>query len=117
MECRDDKENVRLAYENDLKIIETGKKEKYVIEKMVDGIIRYLEIEKGPVYKDGKIVGLVGLMVDITEKMELKKELEKLANNDQLTGLYNRNYLHFWLENLNIKSLYPLSLIMTDLYN
>lgn len=40
----------------------------------------------------GEVVELDGLMADITEKRRMLKELQKLARNDGLTGLFNRRY-------------------------
>lgn len=114
LDCRDDKENAKFVYEFDLRMMKTGEKGKYIIEMPRDGKIAYLEVEKSPIYKDGKVIGIVGLIVDITEKVELKQQLEKMANTDQLTGLYNRNYFCSWLEKENNEKLYPLSILSAD---
>lgn len=42
---------------------------------------------------EGKIIGIVGLIGDITERVRLEKQAENWAVHDDLTGLYNRNYL------------------------
>ena len=39
---------------------------------------------------DGTPVGICGFAVDVTERLELAKKLEKLATTDALTGLANR---------------------------
>ncbi len=42
---------------------------------------------------NGKILGLLSIGQDITEKLKMQKELEDMALHDALTGLYNRNIL------------------------
>ncbi len=40
----------------------------------------------------GSLAELEGLLADVTEKRRMLKELQELARNDGLTGLYNRRY-------------------------
>jgi len=40
---------------------------------------------------NGKIIGLVGTLRDITERRRTEAQLSYLANNDPLTGLFNRS--------------------------
>lgn len=49
---------------------------------------------KSPVYKDGKIVGLLGTFFDITSVEDRLDELEKEASFDSLTNLKNRRRLN-----------------------
>lgn len=86
-EIRKDKENVPQAEAADKAILATGKGIKYVI-KSEDS---YLELIKEPV-KDSKgdIIGIVGLINDVTERTMLQLELQKLSSYDTLTGLLNR---------------------------
>lgn len=39
---------------------------------------------------DGEVMGICGFAVDITERVEMARELERLATTDALTGLANR---------------------------
>ena len=39
----------------------------------------------------GRIIGLVGSLRDITERRRIEAQLSYLANNDPLTGLFNRS--------------------------
>lgn len=114
LEVRKDIDNAILAHEQDKKILETGEGCQYTITIKQDGITEYLEIIKKPVFKDGKIVGIIGLINDITQRIKLEKELATSATTDFLTGLYNRRYLDNWLENMNEPRLYPLTLISAD---
>lgn len=40
--------------------------------------------------KDGAVLGLIGLSVDVTERKEHEKQLEQIAHYDALTGVPNR---------------------------
>lgn len=116
LEIRVDKENALKAMEQDKKVLETGIPARYMLkEKDEAGNDQYLEIIKHPVRdKNDEIIGLVGIIIDLTERVELENKLERLANRDQLTGLYNRSYLYRWIKEKNNESLYPLTLIFSD---
>lgn len=43
--------------------------------------------------EEGTVTGVLGAMVDVTERHNLARELERLATTDPLTGLYNRRVL------------------------
>lgn len=47
-----------------------------------------------PFYKDGRIVGVVGAVEDVTEKRAHDARIARMANYDNLTGLPNRNLLN-----------------------
>lgn len=115
LEIRKDKENAKLAYEQDQHILKTGKGVNYVIEVDQDGITEYLELIKNPVRDDeGNVIGIVGLINNITEKVRLEKELEMYARTDMLTGLFNRRYLDYWIMHSVNTGLYPLCVISAD---
>ena len=79
-------------YEQDKEIIRTGKPCHCYSEFMEDGRPIVREIAKNPVYSNGEIIGVCGIVSDVTELMNLKKKFELLSFRDNLTGLYNRNY-------------------------
>jgi len=57
----------------------------------VDGREHLLEITKVRLSnQDGSVRGIVGLAVDVTERMEHQKQLEHIAHYDPLTGVPNR---------------------------
>lgn len=115
LEIRKDKDNARLAMEQDREIMRTGKGTSYVIEINQDGVTEFLELIKNPVRnEDGDIIGIVGLINDVTEKMMLEKKLEKYAHTDMLTGLFNRYYLDEWIANSMKSEMYPLCVISAD---
>ncbi|MDD5612750.1 MAG: EAL domain-containing protein, partial [Gallionella sp.] len=57
----------------------------------VDGREHDLEITKVRLLdQNGKVRGLIGLAVDVTERREHEKQLERIAHYDALTGVPNR---------------------------
>jgi len=66
---------------------------------------------------DGAPVGICGFAVDVTERIELGRKLEKLATTDALTGLANRRRFdeHFAAEVVRAaRSGEPLTLVLCD---
>jgi len=55
-----------------------------------DGHRRPVEINMQPIYQDGEIVGIQGIVREISQRKNLERQLEYLANRDYLTGLMNR---------------------------
>ena len=113
-----DKEEGDISYDIDKKIVETGISTSYVRKININGIIKYIEIIKNPVFdKEGKIIGISGLVNDITSRVLLEEKLQDLANKDDLTGLYNRTYLTYWLRTKNRNDLYPITIFSIDCNN
>jgi diguanylate cyclase (GGDEF)-like protein/PAS domain S-box-containing protein len=53
--------------------------------------MRSFTISKAPIYdQNGEIEGIVGIMIDITQRKNLEAELRQLASTDSLTSLDNR---------------------------
>ncbi len=83
LDIRRDKENAYTAMETDRNIIRSGVGCKYVIKSDLDGVISYLELIKEPVFsEDGKVIGIVGLANDVTEKYLLEHEVK--SSNEEL---------------------------------
>ena len=104
----------KLYYEDDLKILATGTGSEYVNEIPTPEGVRYFEIRKNPVTYNGKIVGIVGLVDEITSRMQMEKELEQLSFRDTLTGLYNRNYFDRKGQKQLEGCKFPVTVIMSD---
>lgn len=114
LELWDNEERARFFYEQDQQVLKTGKSIQYISEIMRDDGLGYFQIKKNPVFDGGKIVGLVGFIDDITERVRLEKQAEDWAIHDGLTGLYNRNYLNVKGEaQLKLAAL-PITVIMGD---
>ncbi|SHK35143.1 sensor domain-containing diguanylate cyclase [Fibrobacter sp. UWEL] len=99
LEIRKNKENAMKALEADKHILATGEMQDYVIrEDGADGEEQYLRLIKKPVRnRNGEIIGIVGLINDVTKETVLQKQLDgyiqelKVASEtDPLTGLLNR---------------------------
>ena len=83
LDIRKDKENARKAMEADQRIIETGEGAEYVIEECQDGVRDYLQLIKRPVHdEDGRTIGIIALINNITDYQLMKMELEERAKTD-----------------------------------
>ena len=72
--------------------------------KCSDGEIKHFNFYKAIFKSDeNEALGIIGIMMDITEQKEKEKELKKLAFNDPLTNLFNRR--HFIESSKNIIAL------------
>ncbi|MEH7886664.1 sensor domain-containing diguanylate cyclase [Bacillus sp. JJ1609] len=70
-----------------------------------------------PVYKNGEIVALQGILRNITEKIKLQAELEYRINHDDLTGVFSRGYFEKELEKYNSVENKSVAIFMCDLDN
>lgn len=68
-----------------------------------------------PVYKEGEIVALQGILRNIQEKVKLQAELEYRISHDDLTGLYNRGYFEKKLESYDQSVNSSVAIIICDL--
>lgn len=83
------------------------------------GSARIYETHKVPLINDdGTLTGFIGFSRDMTETRRLQQELERMAHEDQLTGLPNRRRTERILKeeiNRSHRSGQPLSLLALDL--
>lgn len=76
---------------DELAVINEGKIIKDVQgECIVKGEVRKIVASKQPFLVDGEIIGLIGFFNDITAQYEENKQLKRLSNTDELTGMSNR---------------------------
>lgn len=103
----------KLYYEQDREIIRTGESMHCYSEFYVNGKKETREISKSPVYdSNGEIIGVCGVVSDVTELMNLKERFKKLSILDKTTGCYNRNY--FLQHDYNQPKCLPCAYIMCD---
>jgi diguanylate cyclase (GGDEF)-like protein/PAS domain S-box-containing protein len=87
--------------DEDRQVIETGQPLLNVQQSIQqpDGTVIWHEVSKVPLRDDdGTVVGLLGVARDITESKRMEAELVRRANHDNLTGLPNRAYFHYELQ-------------------
>ena len=106
----------KMYYEDDKKILATGEGSQYINEfPMEDGESLYFEIKKNAVWDgNGNIIGIVGIVDNVTERVRLEKRVEELSVIDGLTGVYNRNYLKYRVEEKKKKLIFPFTVIISD---
>ena len=106
----------KMYYEDDKKILATGEGSQYINEfPMEDGESLYFEIKKNAVWDgNGNIIVIVGIVDNVTERVRLEKKVEALSIIDGLTGVYNRNYLKYRVEEKKKKMIFPFTVIMSD---
>ncbi|MBQ6416335.1 MAG: diguanylate cyclase [Butyrivibrio sp.] len=58
---------------------------------IVQGRVRNIKASKCPLFSDGKIVGLIGYFLDVTDAVQEQTRLSALSQTDELTGVLNRS--------------------------
>ncbi|NOQ36716.1 MAG: diguanylate cyclase [Methylococcaceae bacterium] len=91
-----------------------------IINKHKSGHLYHEELNISPVLnKAGTIEHFVGVKEDISKRKQMEKELQKLANTDSLTGLFNRRVflerLQEETKRLNRLEQHSAALLMLDL--
>ncbi|GGO06488.1 sensor domain-containing diguanylate cyclase [Saccharibacillus kuerlensis] len=81
------------------------------------GEYRLFEEYTTPVYQDGELVAIQGILRDITEKKELEEKLEYRITHDSLTGVYNREYFDRQMEKYEEEEDTAFGIIIIDLDN
>ena len=115
LDIRKDRENAIKAMETDREIIRTGKGAHYVIEINTDGVQEFMELIKRPLFDDeGNVSGIIALINDVTETELLKRELEKRARTDELTGLNNHRAFDEQIAAIAQGNSFPTAIISTD---
>lgn len=71
-------------------------------------------IHSSPIIKDGRLTGLRGIIIDITERKQMEERLKTLSLRDPLTGLYNRAFFENEIERIENSGLNQVSVIMCD---
>ena len=122
LEVQVQKELGQKFYDEDCELLKTGGELEYVSKMKFGEDSYYYKIQKRVVYSAGdggvsSIIGIVGIVTDVTQETLLRQRLEYLSSTDPLTGLKNRASLMLWLSQPRMKECYPLSLISADFDN
>ena len=56
---------------------------------IIKGILHNIACTKVPIYRDGKIVGIIGYFVDIDKQNQINASLKRVTSVDTVTGLAN----------------------------
>ncbi|HEY5514349.1 MAG TPA: diguanylate cyclase [Geomonas sp.] len=63
---------------------------------------------------DSSVGGVVGALLDISERKRTEMRLRYLSTHDMLTGIYNRAYFDEEMERLKMGRKFPVSIVMAD---
>lgn len=110
------KEFITTCAEHDLIVI-NDKKPLYIEESidLKDGNKQIFETIKTPVIdNNNNIIGIVGVVKDITNQKNLENNLRYLSYTDSLTGLRNRASFHQKINELIDSESFPIKIIMGD---
>ena len=64
--------------------------------------------------KDGKVIGIVIVFRDFSEKKDRQNQIEYLSYHDYLTGLYNRRYMEEKIKKIDKSHNLPLTFLVLD---
>jgi diguanylate cyclase (GGDEF)-like protein len=77
----------------------------------------WFEENSTPIYKNGDLVAIQGIIRNIDEKMKLQEELEYKVSHDTLTDLYNREYFELQIEKYDKNADVSIGIVICDLNN
>lgn len=88
-----------------------------IVQRWLDknGEYRYFEEYATPIYKNGKLVAIQGVLRNIDDKILLEKELQYQISHDSLTGIYNREYFEYKFEQFDQMLDISIAIIICDL--
>ena len=113
------KENADIYYQKDNELLEKKEVQFYTAKvKCFDNIERYFNFYKAVFIDDDEALGIIGIMMDISESEKQKEELKYLASVDSLTNLYNRRYFYEVVEpilDLALRNKTKSSVLMFDI--
>lgn len=88
-----DKDRVKIIYETDKSIIRNGVDVSTEEAISFNGLVKIYTTNKKPLYKDGRIIGILGISTDITDLKSLEEDLRAEKEKNEI-------YLHGIVENL-----------------
>jgi diguanylate cyclase (GGDEF)-like protein/PAS domain S-box-containing protein len=80
-----------------------------------EGTYKYFEEYATPIYKNGEMTAIQGVIRNIDEKVRLQEELMYKAHHDSLSGLYNRGFFEKEADHLNETEDMPVAILLCDL--
>ncbi|MBI3382440.1 MAG: diguanylate cyclase [Aquabacterium sp.] len=96
-------EYAKSHFDADAALMRAGGEQRYEAQiKRCDGERRHVVFHKAALYDaQGELSGIVGTILDITERKALEVQLADMAERDALTGLFNRRAILAHLEALH----------------
>lgn len=90
---------------------------KGVIQRLRDkqGNYKWFEEYTTPLYENGELIAVQGIMRNIDEKVKLQKNLEYRIDHDALTDIYNRSFFEQNMGKYNDNINVPVAIILCDL--
>jgi diguanylate cyclase (GGDEF)-like protein len=91
--------------------------EKPIVQRWKNDAGEYIWFEEftTPIYQKGEIVAIQGIIRNISDKIELQKQLEYKVSHDTLTSLYNRGYFESMMNRYDNEINAPISILIFDL--
>lgn len=80
-----------------------------------DGKFRWTEEYTTPIYENGELIAIQGVIRNVDEKMKLQQELQYRIHHDALTDIYNREYFELKFNEYNNKVDTSIAIIICDL--
>lgn len=83
--------------------------------KGTDGIYKWFEEFTTPIYENGELVAVQGVMRNIDEKIKLEQDLQYQSSHDALTDIYNRGYFEKMKTYYNQEKNLAVGIVLCDL--
>lgn len=80
-----------------------------------DGRYRWFEEYATPIYENGELVAVQGVIRDIDEEMKLQQDLQHRIHHDTLTDIHNREYLELVFTKYDEQVNAPVAIFLCDL--
>lgn len=81
----------------------------------MDGQYKCFEEHATPIFENGKLIAIQGIMRNIDEKMALQQDLNYRISHDGLTDIYNRHYFDQMMEKYNESTNTTVGMVLCDL--
>lgn len=116
LDIQPDKTFGKKIYEEDMNIIKTKNNVNYIKKMQFGEEVFYYQINKNPVFDaDGNVMGIVGIVKDISDLIKLQEKLKNYSITDMMTQTYNRSFYESGEYKNKLK--YPVGVVMADINN